>query len=253
MLKLYARLAGKSIRLAVRGWPAVVAIPAYTMLLVLAGQLIGGLGPAGPFLMGIVLAFLISSYLHLVWLSVGGRKIGLGDVRDSFLAHFWDVIGVMFATWVIQFVVGFGTQGLGDRGHILAVLADLTIVVFFNPVPELIYLGGNRVRSFGLFSFGTLIEAGRFISAHWIEWLAPNALIAAAVLAPIGVLQHQPLAQRLLAFQGFFSLEGLATTVLTYPRWLIPFVLIFINWAMVFRGLLFDELTSRVRRPRSWP
>jgi hypothetical protein len=253
MLKLYARLAGKSIRLAVRGWPSVVMIPAYTMILVVAAQLVGRLGPAGPFLMGIVLAFLVSSYLHLVWMAVGGRKIGFGDIRDSFLAHFWDVIGVMFATWVIQFVVGFGTQGLGDRGHIVSVLADLTMVVFFNPVPELIYLGGARVRSFGLFSFGTLIESGRFISVHWIEWLLPNALFAAALLAPIGVLHQQPLAQRLLAFQQFFSLEGVATTVLTYPRWLIPFVLLFVNWAMVFRGLLFEELTARVRRPRPWP
>jgi len=104
-----------------------------------------------------------------------------------------------------------------------------------------------------MFSFGTLIESGRFISAHWIEWLAPNALIAAALLAPSGVLHHQPLAERLLAFQQFFSLGGLAATILTYPRWLIPLVLLFVNWAMVFRGLLFDELTSRVRRPRPWP
>ncbi|HEY4393937.1 MAG TPA: hypothetical protein VGP64_07745 [Polyangia bacterium] len=253
MLKLYARLAGKSIRLALRGWPAVVAIPAYTVVLLVAFQLLGGLGPATPFLLGIVLAFLVSSYLHLVWMAVGGRKIGLGDIRDSFLAHFWDVVGVEFATWMIGLVVGFGTQGLGDRGHALAVLADLLMVVFFNPVPEVIYLGGERARSFGLFSFGTLIESGRFISAHWIEWLAPNVLIAAALLAPIGALHHQPLAERLLAFQSFFSLAGLANTILTYPRWLIPFVLLFVNWAMVFRGLLFDELTSRVRRPRPWP
>ena len=74
---------------------------------------------------------------------MAGRKIGFGDFRDSFLAHFWDVISVMFATWVIQLAVGIGGPRLGDRGTIIFVLVDLTMVVFFNPIPELIYLGGG--------------------------------------------------------------------------------------------------------------
>ena len=53
-----------------------------------------------------MVAFLGSSYLHLISLAVAGRKIGFGDFRESFMAHFWDVISVMFATWVIQLVVG---------------------------------------------------------------------------------------------------------------------------------------------------
>ena len=89
-------------------------------------------------------AFLISSYLHLVWLAVAGRKIGFGDLRDSFMAHFWDVVSVMFAIWIIQLVVGILTRDAGDRGTIVVILVDLTMVVFFNPVPELIYLGQGR-------------------------------------------------------------------------------------------------------------
>jgi hypothetical protein len=248
MLKLYARLAGKSIRLAVRGWPAAVVLPIYATVLMIALGKATQLGVAGGLLVSFVAAFLISSYLHLVYLAVAGRKIGLGDFRDSFMAHFWDVVSVMFATWVIQLAVGLLTRDAGDRGTIIFVLVDLTMVVFFNPVPELIYLGQGRVRSFGL-----LMEAGRFISAHWPEWLAPSALMAAVVLAPSGLLQHRPAAEKLLMFQQLFSLQGLSQAVLRFPLWLAPFLLLFINWGMVFRGLLYDELTSRVRRPRSWP
>ena len=248
MLKLYARLAGKSIRLAVRGWPAAVVLPIYATVLMIAIGQATQLGMAGGFLVSFAAAFLISSYLHLVYLAVAGRKIGLGDFRDSFMAHFWDVVSVMFATWVIQLAVGLLTRDAGDRGTIIFVLVDLTMVVFFNPVPELIYLGQGRVRSFGL-----LMEAGRFVSAHWPEWLAPSALMAAVVLAPSGLLRHGPAAEKLLMFQQLFSLEGLSQAVLRFPLWLAPFLLLFINWGMVFRGLLFDELTSRVRRPRSWP
>jgi hypothetical protein len=248
MLKLYARLAGKSIRLAVRGWPAAVVLPIYATLLMIAVGQTAQLGIAGGFLLPLVAAFLISSYLHLVWMTVMGRKIGFADLRDSFMAHFWDVISVMFASWVIQLGVGLLTRDAGDRGKIIFILVDLTMVVFFNPVPELIYLGGGRVRSFQL-----LMEAGRFISAHWPEWLAPSALMAAVVLAPSGLLQPGPLAVKLLMFQQLFSLGGLSQAVLRFPFWLAPFLLLFINWGMVFRGLLFDELTSRVRRPRPWP
>ena len=250
MLKLYARLAGKSIRLALRGWPAAVVLPIYaTILVIAAGQIAHlGLGIVGGFLVAIVATFLISSYLHLVWMAVAGRKIRFADLRDSFMAHFWDVISVMFATWIIQLVVSTLTANAGDRGKIVAVLVDLTMAVFFNPVPELIYLAGGRVRSFGL-----LMEAGRFISAHWPEWLAPTALMAAVILAPSGLISQGPLAVKLLMFQQLFSLDGLTNTVLRFPLWLAPFMLLFITWGMVFRGLLFDELVSRVRRPRSWP
>jgi len=251
MLKLYARLAGKSIRLAVRGWPAAVVLPIYATALMIAIGQAEQQGIAGRFLVSFAAAFLISSYLHLVYLAVAGRKIGLGDFRDSFMAHFWDVVSVMFATWVIQLAVGVLTRDMGDRGTIIFILVDLTMVVFFNPVPELIYLGQGRVRSFGL-----LMEAGRFVSAHWPEWLAPSSLMAAVVLAPSGLLRHGPAAEKLLMVQQLFSLQGLSQAVLRFPLWLAPFLLLFINWGMVFRGLLFSELTSRVRRPRPvsrWP
>ena len=248
MLKLYARLAGKAIRLALRGWPAAVVLPLYAALLQIGGGLLAPMGMIGGFLLAFLLAFLASSYLHLVSLAVAGRKIGFSDFRESFLAHFGDVISVMFATWVIQLVVSMVARSFGDRGTIIFVLVDLTMVVFFNPIPEMIYLGGGRTRSFGL-----LMEAGRFITAHWPEWLAPSVLMAAVLLAPTGLIQHGPLAMRLMAFQSLFSLDGLMATLDRIPLLLKPFILIFLSWAMVFRGLLFTELSFCVRRSRPWP
>ncbi|HVZ86516.1 MAG TPA: hypothetical protein VHG72_06085 [Polyangia bacterium] len=249
MLKLYARLAGRSVRLALRGWPAAVALLLYATALQIAGGLLGQLGMVGGFLVGFVIAFLISSYLHLLSLTVAGRPIRLADFRESFGARFWDVVSVLFAIWIIELVVGLATANAGPRGEIVTVLVGLTMVVFFNPVPELIYLGNGQVRSFAL-----LLAAARFISAHWPEWLAPTALMAAVVLAPTGLIHHGPLAARLLTMQMLFSLDGLVATVLAIPLWLKPFMLIFITWAMVFRGLLFAELASGTnRRRRAWP
>jgi hypothetical protein len=249
MLKLYARLAGRSVRLAVRGWPAGVALLFYATVLQLARGALAQLGMPGGFLLGFVVAFLISSYLHLLSLAVSDQRIGLRDVRESFGARFWDVVSVLFALWVIQLLVEFVASQMGDRGRIIAVLVGLTMVVFFNAVPELIYLARGQVRSFAL-----LMESARFISRHWPEWLVPTALMAAVVLAPFDLIQHGTAAERLLNMQSLFSLDGLVLVIVALPLWLKPLMLLFITWAMVFRGLLFQALASGpTARKRSWP
>ena len=248
MLNLYARLAGKSVRLALRGWPVAIALLVYAVTFLLAEGALGQLGVVGGFLTGFVMAFLASSYLHLLSLAIAGRAIRLADIRESFGARFWDVVSVLFAFWIIDLILGSLLSGAGERGAIVMVLAGLAMAVFFNPVPELIYLGQGRVRSFAL-----LGESGRFISAHWPEWLGPNALIAAAILIPSGLMQGGPFAARVLSIGALFSLHGVAVTVLVIPIWLKPIMLIFITWAMVFRGLLFVELaTGKNRRMRQW-
>jgi hypothetical protein len=248
MLKLYARLAGRAVRLAVRGWPAGVALLLYATVLQLARGFLAQLGIAGGFLLGFVVAFLISSYLHLLSLVVADRRIGLADIRESFGARFWDVVSVLFALWVIQLLVAVLISGAGERGRIIGVLVGLTMVVFFNAVPELIYLARGQVRSFAL-----LMESGRFISAHWPEWLGPTALMAAVVLAPFGLVQNGTVAERLLNMQSLFSLDGIVLVVVAMPLWLKPLLLLFITWAMVFRGLLFAALVSGAARKRTWP
>jgi hypothetical protein len=248
MFKIYGRLAAQSVRLALRGWPAAVALLVYAIVFQLSEGLLGQLGMVGGFITGFVIAFLISSYLHLLSLVVAGRPIRLADFRESFGARFWDVVSVLFALWIIELGVGVLTSGAGERGQIVMVLVGLAMAVFFNPVPELIYLGEGRVRSFAL-----LGAAARFISAHWPEWLGPSALFAAAILVPSGLMQGGPFAARLLSMQALFSMQGLVVTVLVIPNWLKPIMLIFITWAMVFRGLLFVELaTGRSRRMRQW-
>lgn len=239
MLKLYARLATRAVRLAVRGWPAGVALLVYATVLQVARGALSQFGMIGGFLVGFLIAFLISSYLHLLSLVVADQRIRVTDVRESFGARFWDVVSVLFALWVIQLGVELVTSSAGDRGRIISVLVGLTMVVFFNAVPELIYLARGQFRSFAL-----LMESGRFISAHWPEWLGPTALIAAVLLAPFGLIQHGTAAERLLNMQSLFSLDGLVLVILAMPLWLKPIMLLFLTWAMVFRGLLFAALAS---------
>jgi len=78
-------------------------------------------------------------------------------------------------------------------------------------------------------------------------------LMGAVVLAPFGLVQHGTAAERLLNMTSLFSLDGIVLVVVAMPLWLKPLMLLFITWAMVFRGLLFATLATGAARKRSWP
>ena len=71
-----------------------------------------------------------------------------------------------------------------------------------------------------------------------------------ALLAPTGLLHGSQLGERVLLLQSVFSVDGVARLVASVPLWLMPFLLIAIHWAMVFRGLLFGALISGGARRR---
>jgi len=242
-LRLYGREASRAAHLAARAWPVAFSLVLYAELMQWAAALLMPLGMLGGLLLSFAAAACVSSYLHLLSQVVGARKVTLTDLKQSFGARFWDVVSVLFAFWIIDFVLGLMTRGMGQNGVILRALAGLTMAVFFNPAPELLYRGSSR-------SFALLGDAARFVSAHGIEWLLPNLLIAAALLTPAGLLHASTMGERVLLLQSLFSPMGVLGLMRLVPLWALPLLLLAIHWAMVFRGLLFGALASGGARRR---
>jgi hypothetical protein len=234
-LRLYRREAARAVRHAVRAWPVAFSLVFYIFAMQAAATLLAPLGIVGGFAAGFTAAALISSYLSLLGQAVAGRKPTLADLKQSFRARLWDVVSVLFAFWIINMVLGMLVAGMGDKAIMVRALVGLTMAVFFNPVPELLYQGSSR-------SFSLLADAARFVSKHGLEWLAPNLLIAAALLVPSGLLRGSPMGAHVLLLQSVFSIEGMALLIASVPLWLMPIVALLIHWAMVFRGLLFGAL-----------
>ena len=241
ILKLYASTAALAARRGAKAWPVAFSLVLYAAIILLAQRLVAPLGRAGGFVLGFVMAGCFSSYIHLISVVVAGAKLKLADLKSSFGARFWDVVSVLFAFWVIDFAVGYVVApAAGEKAPIVSALVGLAMAVFFNPVPELLYQGQTR-------SFQLLFESGRFISKHGLEWLLPNILAAAVLLAPLGLL-HGPAGQIVLTVatllspandgMGLFNLFARAPLVLEIP------MLLFVHWLMVFRGLLFAGLMS---------
>ena len=103
----------------------------------------------------------------------------------------------------------------------LAIVFGLAVLVFFNAVPELTYLGRHSAAEL-------LVESYRFIGENWIEWFPATLALGAAVVA-VAALPGGP-----------FGIVGDAGAgVLLY-------------FMMIVRGLLFLELASSSRRAREF-
>jgi hypothetical protein len=238
VLALYGKVSAETGRRVRDSWPAILALPAYPLIFYAAFLLTGSAGILGSLLLSFVIAACWSSYLELISQAVSSARFRLdwNEFRRTFASHFWDVVSVMFVFWMIELVVQPLT--MGPRGPALSAIIGFAIAFFFNAVPELLYQGNSR-------SFALLLDSGRFVSEHPVAWLLPNVLLGALLLWVTGGLDVSHPAQLLIAFGNTFSSPlGVIGTLLRVPLWAIPLVLIAAHAAMVFRGVLFRELST---------
>lgn len=238
MLFLYREVIVLAARRALRAWPVALSFFAYAAILVLAGIVLAPLGIIGGLVLGLVVAGCWSSYLELASQAVAGSRIRLSwaEFRRTFVARFWDVVSVMFAFWIISLLLGPALRG--PDGERVAAVFGLAVAFFFNAVPELLYQGHSR-------SFALLLDSGRFMIANPVVWLLPNLVFAALLLWPTGHLAVRHPAELLLVFGNTFSSPlGLVSMVTAWPMWTWPLILFGLHYVMVFRGLLFQRLSS---------
>ncbi len=131
------------------------------------------------------------------------------------------MIGVLFVLWMLRTILSLALM-TNPQALLISAIVQLFVFVFFNAVPELIYLGHHS-------SMDLLSESYRFITENWIEWFPPT-LVAGVILYLLMGLPGEGLASL-----GRHSLVAL-----------------FLYFTMVMRGLLFEELEGSTRRSRAF-
>ncbi len=126
-----------------------------------------------------------------------------------------------FILWVV-FAVATPALRTIPQGPGIILGMNLVIVVLFNAVPELIYLGHDS-------SLELLTESYRFIADNWIEWFPATIVMA----LPLVLLSQVPLPGVLASYGRRSSRPG-------------------VYFMMVARGLLFLELHGSSRRARDF-
>jgi hypothetical protein len=248
MLRLYKDTAVLAFRRALRAWPAAFSLLAYAPLIFGAQILFGGMGLAGGLLVGLVAAACASGYLHLLSRAVENRPLTFDNLKEGFGALFWDVVSVSFALWIIGWVVTIIAAPARENAPALEAMAAVAMTFFLNPVPELIYQHHTR-------SFALLMTSARFMLAHPLVWFLPSVLFVLALLWPTGALQVEDARRLLPVVAGALSPLGLLKVVgslISIAWWSLPLVLLFVHFAMVFRGLLFQALETDNPRRRAW-
>ncbi|MBX3334171.1 MAG: hypothetical protein KF876_08605 [Nitrospira sp.] len=190
-VQLYRQVFSATWRSLTKSWVAMIALIVFAVLFLGAARIVGPLGIAGGFLLGMINALLVGATLRLIEQSLSGaRALRLADVTESFGQYFWDVIGVGFVLWLPTMLLDMGMQA-NPYGQFISSAFLLLVFILLNPAPEVIY----QVRhNSPLDVFKTSYE---FVLEHWIEWFLPFAiLILPVVLSPSGL-------------QEFFSLSGL--------------------------------------------
>lgn len=219
-LQIYRMAFVRGASLALRNWPVLGSVFAYTVIMAVTWRVATLLGLLGGFLIAIVSAACVGSFLYMVEMMVRTSRVTFGDFGRSFGVYLWDVLTVNFVLWILITITGLALATVPQGGIILLFL-QLVILVLFNAVPELIYLGHHS-------AVGLLAASYRFIGDNWVEWFPPNILIVIALFA----LWQMPV-------------EGAALRIVKEAA-----VALFLYFAMVVRGLLFVELSGSTRRGR---
>jgi hypothetical protein len=216
---IYRRSLARGGELALRNWPVLGTVFLYFFIFSMGAHFAFFLGRLGGFLLSVVMAFCVGSFLYLVEMIVQTNRVTLEDLRRSFGAYLGEVIGVMFTLWIIS--VALSAFAVSPNGRLIIFFINIVLWIFLNAVPELIYLGH--------YSIGELLaESYRFIGENWIEWFPINFVLLGIFL----FLWNQP------------ANNFLMTVVTT------GIAALFLYFVMVVRGLLFLELHRSNRRAR---
>jgi hypothetical protein len=233
-----------AVRRAAASWLAAVSIPVYVILFFWAVRLLAPLGMIGGFIAGFIGAAFVGGYLSVLAIGVAGGKLKLVDLRQG-LRAVWDVCSVFFALWILGLGLGVLQKMAGPNGTAVAGVAALAGAILLNPVPELIY--NSRSRSFAL-----LKESINFVMENPVAWFVPNLVFAFTFLWATRALVFSSPAEVLLRLASLGSMGGVLGLVGGSPLWMAPLLIVFVHYAMVFRGLLFRELSTGSSRMRAF-
>jgi len=200
---------------------------------------------AGGFILGLLLALVLSSYFSTVCTSVNKEKVSLKtlwwETKDIFIPLF-AVLFVLFVLNTFAVIVLKSPDQLWVRASV-----NLIIAVLFNALPEVIYLHRANMNDSFIKSLG-------FIKENFIEWFLPYLI----VLLPLAYFNFSVFERLSLLFlttnplrileKFIFNFNSLVL-VLNYGVFLI-LLLLFTYFMFVFRGMLYKELASSNRRKR---
>lgn len=183
---------------------------------------------------------MISNYLYLLNQIIKYGRVTVQDFKDGFKVYLWKVYGVLFIGWAAGFLFDriiapvIYSINLSLAGSISFIIGFL-VLILMNALPEAIY---QKYYS----AWETVTYAFSFVKENWIEWFLPNVIMLGLFYLVTGNVIRDVFAISSGFFYSF-SIKG----VLLYVLGQIMF-----SFIMIYRGILFDILSTSTRRKRAF-
>lgn len=187
-------------------------------------------GPFASLLIYLIMAAVISDYLYIINQVIHRKKFDMDDFKNGFRVYLRKVYAFLFLVFVIQLGVSLIIAPMLPifREPFMTTSVNWFMIILFNAIPETIY---QKYFSEG----DTVVYATQFIKENWLEWFAPNIFV-------IGILYFiNTKFAAILAGLNFSIFGTLLSIILTSGV---------AGFAMIYRGYLFEMLTTTTRRKR---
>lgn len=187
-------------------------------------------GPLASLVIYVIMAAVISDYLYIINQVIHNRSFDLEDFKMGFKVYLRKVYAFLFLIWVIQLGISLIIAPILPimREPFMMTSVNWFMLILFNAIPETIY---QKHYSEG----DTVVYAAQFIKENALEWFAPNVIV-------IGLLYLINSQFTLLLARLNFSIIGTIISIILTSG--------IAGFAMIYRGYLFELLTTTTRRKR---
>ena len=179
---------------------------------------------------------LISNYLYLIDCIIKRDRFSLQDFKDGFTVYLRKIWGVLFIGYVASLAINTllmpglrrGFQPMG-----LAMIINFLAFALFNALPETLYQKHyNPLES--------IMYTIEFLKDNWVEWFIPNLILIGCLYLLTGNL-----------LTGVFNYQ-ISSRFIFSPLGIVLYLLgqIWFSFMMIYRGYLFEILSSSNRRKR---
>lgn len=183
---------------------------------------------------------MISNYLYLINQIIRYGRVTVRDFKEGFKAYLWKIYGVLFIGWVASFlfdrIIGPVIYSINPSfAAKIGFAISLLVFIIMNALPESIY---QKFYS----SWDTVVYAFEFVKENWIEWFVPNIIMLGLFYIVTGNVIKDVFA----ISSGYFyniSVKGIILYIIGQ---------IMFSFIMIYRGILFDVLSTSTRRKRAF-
>jgi hypothetical protein len=192
-------------------WIPIIHLSA--VLLILRFLPLMGLGMINSLVTGLLMAGILSSYFYLLHQGIYYKRLKWQDVFHGIRVYALEI-------WIALLVLNLANYAINLLGfnRIPLPVANLMMLVLFNPLPEVIYLSEYAYNDLFFYNFA-------FIRRNYIPWYTLNALLL-VLLVPVMII-------------------GASVPVLFNIL-----MVVYLGFAMIFRGFLFKALHQSNFRKR---